>query len=149
MAHYGTLGEHRFSESDTSHDIRGATVYGSDNQKLGEVDDVIFDHNTMEVAYVVVTSGGLLQSGKFIVPVERMAPDEEHERAFCAELTPQQAEDLPLYKEESTTERNSANIVGLLTPTSRDASARPNAGALRMARSFSIRWSAMASATST
>jgi hypothetical protein len=110
MAHYGTLGEHRFSESDTSHDIRGATVYGSDNQKLGEVDDVIFDHNTMEVAYVVVTSGGLLQSGKFIVPVERMAPDEEHERAFCAELTPQQAEDLPLYKEESTSPKASSQL---------------------------------------
>jgi hypothetical protein len=110
MAHYGSLGEHRFSESDIVHDIRGASVYGSDNQKLGEVDDVIFNHHTMEILYVVVDSGGLLESGKFIVPVERMAPDEEHEGAFCAELTPQQVENLPPYDQESTSPKASSQL---------------------------------------
>ena len=37
MAHYGTLGSHRFSED--VDDIRGANVYGSDGEKLGKIDD--------------------------------------------------------------------------------------------------------------
>jgi hypothetical protein len=110
MAHYGSLGEHRFSESDIAHDIRGASVYGSDNQKLGDVDDVIFNHDTMEVLYVVVDSGGWLKSGRFIVPVERMALDEEHEGAFSAELTPQQVENLPPYDQESTGPKASSQL---------------------------------------
>ena len=54
MAHVGTLGSHRFSQG--VDDIRGATVYGAEDEKIGKVDDVIFDHATMEIRYLVVDS---------------------------------------------------------------------------------------------
>jgi sporulation protein YlmC with PRC-barrel domain len=52
MAHYGTLETQPVS--DDGQDIGGTTVRDSDGTKLGQVDDVIFDHDTMEIRYVVV-----------------------------------------------------------------------------------------------
>jgi hypothetical protein len=44
MSHYGTLKETRFA--DASADIRGSHLYGLNDEKLGKIDDVIFDHST-------------------------------------------------------------------------------------------------------
>ena len=51
MAHYGTLREFRFKEN--VEDIRGSDVYGRDDEKLGEISDVIFDHSTGDIQYAV------------------------------------------------------------------------------------------------
>jgi len=59
-----------FSASENNDDIRGATVYGLEDEKLGEIDDLIFDHSTMEIRYVVVDSGGWLPSRKFLLPAD-------------------------------------------------------------------------------
>src|SRR5258708_6109279 len=52
MGHQGTLRDYRFS--DAAEDIRGATLYGLNDEKLGTIDDVIFDHSTGLIRYVVV-----------------------------------------------------------------------------------------------
>ncbi len=46
MAHYGLLRDYRFEDLGTEDDIRGANIYGRDDEKLGKIDDVIFDHST-------------------------------------------------------------------------------------------------------
>jgi sporulation protein YlmC with PRC-barrel domain len=60
MAHYGTLETQPVS--DDVQDIGGTTVRDSDGKKLGQVDDVIFDHDTVEIRYVVVDSDGWLEA---------------------------------------------------------------------------------------
>src|SRR5260370_24594084 len=55
MAHCGSLNAQLVS--DHIHDVRSATVRGSDGKKLGNVDDLIFDHDTMQIHYLVVDSG--------------------------------------------------------------------------------------------
>lgn len=60
MAHYGTLETQPVS--DDGQDIGGTTVRDSDGKKLGQVDDVIFDHDTVEIRYVVVDSDGWLEA---------------------------------------------------------------------------------------
>ena len=52
MAHCGGLGSQRVPED--LHDIRGTIVRGPEGQKLGKVNDVIFDHDTMEIRYLVL-----------------------------------------------------------------------------------------------
>ena len=52
MAHYGSLGNHRFT-ADVP-DVRGADVYGSEDERIGNIEDVIFDHETMEIRFVVI-----------------------------------------------------------------------------------------------
>jgi sporulation protein YlmC with PRC-barrel domain len=54
MAHYGLLHDYRFEDLNSEQDIRGSNVYGRDNEKLGKIDDVIFDHSTGNIGYVVV-----------------------------------------------------------------------------------------------
>jgi hypothetical protein len=44
MAHYGTLKSARVA--DAVDDIHGSPLYGLNDEKLGKIDDVIFDHST-------------------------------------------------------------------------------------------------------
>jgi len=97
MAHQGTLRDYRFS--DAAEDIRGATLYGLSDEKLGTIDDVIFDHSTGLIRYVVVDTGGWLTTNQFIVPVDRLRSSAEHENEFAVDLTKQQIESFPPYKE--------------------------------------------------
>ena len=99
MAHYGMLRDYRFN--DDVDDIRGASLYGIDNEKLGKIDDVIFDHSSGTIRYAVVDSGGWLSSKKFLVAADRIRPDSEHEDDFYADMTKEQIEALPRYDEDS------------------------------------------------
>jgi sporulation protein YlmC with PRC-barrel domain len=98
MPHYGTLQDYRFTDADAD-DIRGSKIYGRDDEKLGKVDDVIFDHATGAIRYVVVDTGGWLSSKKFIVPADRLRPSVEHEDAYRVDLSKEQIESFPPYDE--------------------------------------------------
>src|SRR5205085_750646 len=68
MAHYGLLRDYRFEDLNTEDDIRGSNVYGRNDEKLGKIDDVIFDHATGSIRFVVVDTGGWFTHKKFLVP---------------------------------------------------------------------------------
>jgi hypothetical protein len=98
MARYGTIGDYRFTNTEEAAlDIRGATVYGPKDQKLGEIDDVIFDEATGGILFVVVDTGGWLSSKKFIVPPEEIRPSLQHENDYLVDLTKEQIEAFPPY----------------------------------------------------
>lgn len=97
MAHYGILGETRFAEA--SEDIRGSSLYGMNDEKLGKIDDVIFDHSTGSIRYVVVDTGGWLTTKKFIVPADRLQASAKHSDDFEVPLNKKQVEGFPAYQE--------------------------------------------------
>jgi len=97
MAHYGILGNTAVSEA--AEDIRGSHLYGLDDDKLGKIDDVIFDHASGTIRYIVVDTGGWLSSKKFIVPADRLRASSKHDDDFDANLTKQQVESFPPYNE--------------------------------------------------
>lgn len=97
MAHYGTLKQTAIGE--ISEDIRGSHLYGSNDEKLGKIDDVIFDHSTGDIRYVIVDTGGWLHSKKFLVPADRLRASAQHEDDFQADLSRQQVESFPPYNE--------------------------------------------------
>ncbi|PYX87113.1 MAG: hypothetical protein DMG68_12870 [Acidobacteria bacterium] len=99
MVHYGTLRDYRFSDTDAD-DIRGSKLYGLNDEKLGKIDDVIFDHTSGGIRYIVVDTGGWLSSKKFIVPADRLRASAEHEDDFQVDLNKQQIESFPPYNEE-------------------------------------------------
>ncbi len=104
MARYGTLGDYRFSDTnEAASDIRGAKVYGPKDQKLGEVDDVIFDESTGAIVYMVVDTGGWLSSRRFIVPPDAVRPSLQHENDFLVDLTKEQIESFPPYDGQTLT----------------------------------------------
>ena len=99
MSHLGTLRDFRFE--DTADDIRGATLYGRNDEKLGKVDDVIFDHASGELKYVVVDTGGWLSSKKFLVPAGRIRSRGDKEDEYIVDLSKKQIENFPPYDESS------------------------------------------------
>jgi len=99
MAIYGNLRDYRF-ENDAQ-DIRGATVYGVNDEKLGQIDDVIFDSASGELKYVVVDTGGWLTSQRFIVPARQLTIREEGDEDYYINLTRDQIERFPEYDEKS------------------------------------------------
>ena len=94
MPHYGVLGDTSLEGID---DIRGAEVYGVNDEKLGKIDDVVFDHSTGDIRYVVVDAGNWLSSKKFLVPAHRVEPYGNHEDKFYAELDKERIQMLPEY----------------------------------------------------
>lgn len=106
MAHYGSLGDYRFADTqEAANDIRGAKVYGPNNEHLGKIDDVIFDRASGSIVYVVIDTGGWLSSNKFIVPPGEIRPSVQHEHDFLVNLTKQQIESLPAYDGKSLTSK--------------------------------------------
>lgn len=101
MAHYGLLRDYRFS--DDVDDIRGATLYGADNEKIGKIDDVIFDHASGTIQYAIVDAGGWLSTKKFLVPANRIRPSgkDEDEKDFATDMTKDQIKSLPEYDEKT------------------------------------------------
>ncbi|MGA9543116.1 MAG: PRC-barrel domain-containing protein [Candidatus Sulfotelmatobacter sp.] len=97
MAKHGLLGNYRFT--DAAEDIRGSKLYGLNDEKLGKIDDVILDHFTGLIHYVVVDTGGWLTTKKFIVPADRLRVSAEHKDDFSVPLTKEQVESFPPYQE--------------------------------------------------
>jgi hypothetical protein len=98
MANFGMLREYRFT--DASEDIRGSKLYGMDDEKLGKIDDVIFDYASGLIRYVVVDTGGWLSSKKFIVPANRLRASAKHDDDFEVSLTKEQIEAFPPYNDQ-------------------------------------------------
>ena len=81
MAHLGILRDYRFLDNEDA-DIRGAHVYGRNDEKLGKIDDVIFDHASADIRYIVVDTGGWLSSKRFVVPADGLNASPNHEGDF-------------------------------------------------------------------
>ena len=99
MAQYGMLRDYRFTND--AEDIRGSKLYGLHDEKLGKIDDVIFDHPTGDIRYGVVDTGGWLSTKKFVVPAERLRASSEHKDDFAVDLSKQQIESFPPYDESN------------------------------------------------
>jgi sporulation protein YlmC with PRC-barrel domain len=99
MALYANLRDYKFSEE--VDDIRGSAIYGIDNEKLGTIDDVIFDHSSGDMRYLVVDTGGWLTSRKFLVPARlTMTSVEGDDRSYRVALNKEQISRFPEYNEK-------------------------------------------------
>lgn len=97
MPHYGILREYKFEDID---DVRGSDVYGVNDEKLGTIDDVIFDHSTGDIRYVVLKTG-LIMGKKIMVPASRIEPYGNHDDKFYAELDKERLEMLPEFNDKA------------------------------------------------
>ncbi|HKS76554.1 MAG TPA: PRC-barrel domain-containing protein [Terriglobales bacterium] len=95
---YGTLRDYRFNKD--IDDIRGSAVYGPDDEKLGKIDDVIFDSDNGQIRYLVIDTGGWLKSRRFLVPPNEVRPSAEKNDDFVVNLTKNQIEHFPALDEK-------------------------------------------------
>lgn len=97
MAHYGTL--HNFRFSNEADDIRGATLYDAQEQKLGIIADLIFEHESGNVRYAIVDAGNWFRGRFFLVPVRHISSRDEERNEYRIDLTREQVKRLPAYEE--------------------------------------------------
>ena len=100
---YSTLRDYRFNKD--IDDIRGSTVYGPDDEKLGKIDDVIFDSDNGQIRYLVIDTGGWLKSRRFLVPPSEVRPSAIHDDDFEVRLTKSQVESFPALDEKVLEDR--------------------------------------------
>src|SRR5438093_10673091 len=106
MAHYALLRYYKFDHTTARDDIRGTKIYGRNDEKLGTIDDVIFDHSTGEIRYVVVDAGSWFSSKKFLIPAHRLHSSTRDEEAYSVNLDKAQIEQLPRYEESDLNAQN-------------------------------------------
>jgi len=104
MALYGNLRNYAFMKD--VDDIRGANIYGIHHEKLGTIDDIIFDQASGDIRFVVVDSGGWLASKKFLVRALDVTIREEGDQDFHVNMSREQIERLPQYDEDSLRSEN-------------------------------------------
>ncbi len=85
------------SDDAITQDIRGTTVYGINDDKLGTIDDIVFDPESNDSGYAVIDSGGWLNSRKFMVPVDRLEDYNESQSEFRLRTSREQLQALPQY----------------------------------------------------
>ncbi len=74
-------------------DIRGTNVYGADNEKLGTIEDIVYDTDREDGGYAIVDSGGWLASRRFLVPTNRLESYSDEE--FRLPLNKDEIRNLP------------------------------------------------------
>ena len=94
MAHYAMLNEYHFSAD--VNDIRGANLYSADNKKVGKVVDVIFDHATGEIRYLVADVG---HGRKVLVPSNHVYRSIVDEEDFDTDISAADIDRLPRFDE--------------------------------------------------
>ena len=97
MSRYRTLREFHFPNA--AEDIRGAELFGENDDKLGVIADVVFDSDTNKILYAVVDTGGWLKSNRFLVPADHIFPL-RNEQSYLTDLTRAWIERFPEYNEK-------------------------------------------------
>lgn len=96
MAHYGTLHDYRFDPDDVD-DIRGAVLFDSTGEKIANIKDVVFDHDTGHIQYLVVDAG---KNHNALVPLDRVYRSVVDEENFETDLTQSDLESLPRFDDK-------------------------------------------------
>ena len=88
----------------SAQNMMGKNVYGTDNEKVGEVEDVILDSNG-QARQLVVSSGGFLGIGDKLIAVDinQATWDPQEERVKLSGMTRDQVKEMAEFEYSDTT----------------------------------------------
>jgi hypothetical protein len=95
MSHYSTLNEYKFD--DDVDDIRGAKLFGEGGRELGHIRDVVFDHATGEIRYLVAEYG---HDRRVLAPLNHIFRAVTDEDSFSSDLTLEDLDLLPAFDQK-------------------------------------------------
>jgi len=96
--------------------LMGKNVYGKDNEKVGEVEDVILDSNG-QAKQLVISSGGFLGIGEKQIAVDYNEAkwDQQQDRIQLSNMSRDQVKDMPEFQYSDTTTSLNRNKDGKAT----------------------------------
>ncbi|CAO3445981.1 hypothetical protein [Azospirillum argentinense] len=88
----------------SAENMMGKNVYGTDNEKVGEVEDIILDSNG-QAQQLVISSGGFLGIGEkqIAVDISNANWDAQQERVQLSGMTRDQVKEMPEFEYSDTT----------------------------------------------
>ncbi len=86
-----------FSDPSLSH-LDDYSVYADGEDKVGTVDDGLFDSATGQFRYLIVDTGIWIFGKKILLPIGRARFDNSQQRVYVSGLTKEQVENLPKYE---------------------------------------------------
>lgn len=89
MTHFATLRDYRF-ESDID-DVRGAKFYGRDGSPIAKIADIVFDHHSGDIRYLVLAYG----PGRRVLVGIHLAVADKY--SFQSELSLEDLDRLPAF----------------------------------------------------
>lgn len=105
LSELGDLRDYQVAEGNA--DVRRWEVYGADNQRIGQVRELIVDTHAMKARYLVVSLDGGLpnvhQGRDALVPLARARLDERLERVYVEDVSSSTASTLPVYERGTLT----------------------------------------------
>jgi uncharacterized protein (TIGR02271 family) len=85
-----------FSDNNLSH-IDDYSVYVDNDNKVGSIEDGLFDDTTGQFRYLIVDTGPWIFGKKVLLPIGRAQFDNNEQRVYVSGLTKKQVEELPEY----------------------------------------------------
>lgn len=85
-----------FKDNSLSH-LDDYSVYADRDEKVGSVEDGLFDDTTGQFRYLIVDTGPWIFGKKVLLPIGRAEFDNSKQRVYVSGLTKKQVEDLPEY----------------------------------------------------
>lgn len=103
---------------DVVSNIEGTAVYGTNNDKIGHVSDVLMDPQSKKIDKLVVTAGGVLGVGghRVAIPVDEFKWDSKN-GGFMLSKTDAQLKSMPEWKEGEKTSTGSSAPPTTPTPS--------------------------------
>jgi len=95
MTHYATLRDYQFG-ADVD-DIRGAKLYGEGGQELAKIEDIVFEHGSGNIEYLVANEG---HGRRVLVPVTAVRSAIASDRDFDSDFTKSDMDRLPAFDEK-------------------------------------------------
>lgn len=86
----------KFKDNSLSH-LDDYSVYADRDNKVGSVEDGLFDDTTGQFRYLIVDTGPWIFGKKVLLPIGRAQFDNSQQRVYVEGLTKKQVEDLPEY----------------------------------------------------
>ena len=90
-----------FKDNSLSH-LDDYSVYADGDDKVGSVEDGLFDDTTGQFRYLIVDTGPWIFGKKVLLPIGRAQFDNSQQRIYVSGLTKQQVENLPEYNGEQS-----------------------------------------------
>ncbi|WP_026734857.1 PRC-barrel domain-containing protein [Fischerella sp. PCC 9605] len=87
-------------------DIKNFDVYGSNDEKVGSVQNILVDEDTGRFRYLIIDTGFWVFGKKVLLPIGIASIDESQRRVTIPGLTKQQVEDLPEFTEDLAIDRD-------------------------------------------
>lgn len=95
-----------FGQGDNAANFNEYSVYTRGGEKVGSVDDALFENTTGNLRYLVVDTGFWVFGKKVLLPIGLAHFDYGEKRIYVDGLTKEQTESLPAYDESMTVDRN-------------------------------------------